>query len=213
MLLVSGTTATMRRLAPDNARHLGHLVVPSQRATDSVRETGLRWAADNGAFAGFDAEAFRRLLRQRQADAGCLWVACPDVVGDARATLARFAEWKDEIAGMGYPVALVGQDGVEDCEIPWYACAAWFVGGSTGWKLSRAAADLVGEARRRGKWCHMGRVNSLRRIRYAWEIGCDSVDGSSMSRFGDTHVPKFLRWVKSLERQPLLFGGTTDDNR
>jgi hypothetical protein len=36
----------------------------------------------------------------------------------------------------------------------------------------------VRDARRRGKWVHMGRVNGLRRLRIALDFGVDSVDGT-----------------------------------
>ena len=40
----------------------------------------------------------------------------------------------------------------------------------------------------RGKWVHMGRVNSTRRIRYAASIGCDSVDGTKWVRWRDRYL-------------------------
>lgn len=46
------------------------------------------------------------------------------------------------------------------------------------WKCTPGAARLVAEARRRGKDVHMGRVNSLKRLRYAQSIGCTSADGT-----------------------------------
>jgi hypothetical protein len=38
----------------------------------------------------------------------------------------------------------------------------------------------------------MGRVNSLRRVRYAKAIGCDSIDGSKFSWFRDTYLREGL---------------------
>ncbi len=43
----------------------------------------------------------------------CLFVAAPDVVADAEATLDLFGGWRREIASQGLPVALVAQDGLE----------------------------------------------------------------------------------------------------
>src|SRR5262245_16682769 len=62
------------------------------------------------------------------------------------------------------------------------------VGGSTAWKMGAAAAGMVGAARGRGAWVHMGRVNSIRRMRYASSIGCQSVDGTKWSRYQDSYV-------------------------
>ncbi len=208
-LLVSGTTKTMQRLLPDAADVLGYLVTPGAgNRVQGMADSGLPWAADNGAFSGFDPERFRHFLGRVRLNPGCLFLAVPDVVADARATLARFREWAEECRASGWPLALVGQDGAEDLEIPWGEFAAWFVGGSTGWKLSQASADLVGEAKRRGLWAHMGRVNSLTRLRAAFGMGCDSVDGTGMSRWGDIHLRKFVCWVRQLRanaaNQPTL---------
>lgn len=71
---------------------------------------------------------------------------------------------------------------------------AWLIGGSTSWKLSAAAAGIVNEAKHRGKWVHMGRVNSRRRVLYAKSIGCDSVDGTVL-RFDPARITKVLEWV------------------
>jgi len=51
----------------------------------------------------------------------------------------------------------------------------------------------------------MGRVNSFQRLQYAFELGCDSVDGSGFSMFPDTYIPKFLRY---LERPQMSLGLT-----
>ncbi len=110
--LVSGTTRSMNRLAARWGGWLGHLMTPIH-ANDPARllVTGLPWAMDNGAFSGFDAVKFRQLLSRVKGLPGCLFVACPDVVADAKATLAMFDLWRDETAAAGHPVALVGQRG------------------------------------------------------------------------------------------------------
>lgn len=206
ILLVSGSTRTVRGLASAWPRRLGHLLTPANgNRPPAILATGLPWAIDNGAFSGFNAAGFRRLLRRVWCLPRCLFVVCPDAVGDAVGTLALFREWRGEVAAAGHPVAFVGQDGVEGMGVPWNEFGAWFVGGSTRWKLSQASADLCGEAKRRGKWVHMGRVNSLRRLTAAYDMGCDSVDGSSMSMFGDKYIHKFCRWVDWVHRQAVLF--------
>jgi hypothetical protein len=196
-LLISGATATLRRHLP--SPYLGHLLVPG--AGNSVRRmlaTGQPWAADNAAFSGFDPGAFAGLLSRIAGKPGCLFVACPDVVGDARATLEQFAVWQPVIASMGLPVALVGQDGLEDLDPPWERMQAFFLGGSTEWKLSDAAASRARAAKARGCWVHMGRCNTLRRLRHAYAIGCDSIDGSAFSRWPGHHIPNALAWLATL---------------
>ncbi len=117
----------------------------------------------------------------------------------------RFGDWRGEVASTGLPVAFVGQDGMGCLTPPWEQFQAWFIGGSTRWKLSQESADLAAEAKSRGKWVHCGRVNSLRRLRAVYLMGCDSVDGSSMSMFGDAHIERFARFVRSLESQPTYY--------
>ena len=61
IVLVSGATTTMRRLADDP--RFGRLVVPSNRnRPDALQLVPGRWACDNGAFAGFDVDAFGVML-------------------------------------------------------------------------------------------------------------------------------------------------------
>ena len=184
-ILVSGGTRDLKAMYRRYPEQLGVLITPRNlsRVTTAAKGLGAPWVADNGAFSGFDLAAFRRMLRRIRGKPGCLFVVCPDVVADARATLARFGEWALEVRASGQPVAFVGQDGAEDLDLPWDDFDAWFIGGSTGWKLSQASADLVAQAKRRGLHVHMGRVNSMRRLRAAVDMGCDSCDGSSYSRW------------------------------
>ena len=123
---------------------------------------------------------------------GCLFVTAPDVVGDAAQTLRNFAEWRSELDG--FPVALVGQDGLG--VPPWDEFDALFIGGTTEWKMGAQARRLIREAKERGKWVHMGRVNSYARGRYARWLGCDSIDGTQFSWFRDTKLPAYLNALR-----------------
>lgn len=204
-ILVSGSTRTVYQVASRYPRHLGLLLAPNNyNSVRRMESTGLPWGADNGCFRGFDSVLFRRLLRRIAGRKRLLWVACPDVVADAHGTLTLFEQWHEEVAAAG-PVAFVGQDGQEDLDMPWNRFDCLFVGGSTDWKLSRVAADLIAEARARGKWVHMGRVNTLRRLRTAFDLGCDSVDGSCFSRWADRWLLWAVRFVRQLETQPTLW--------
>lgn len=78
-----------------------------------------------------------------------------------------------------------------------------FIGGSTEWKLSEEAAELGREAKRRGKWLHMGRVNSLTRLRIASHIGCDSVDGSKVAFAPREATAQIKRWLLQVEAEKL----------
>ena len=206
--LVSGSTKTVRRLAEKGQRNLGVLLTPANgNSVASVCRLGLPYAVDNGAFSGFDAAAFEKLLIELEnAPRKPLWVACPDVVGDAVGTWELFRRWQFRIARRGLPVAFVLQDGQEDLSMPpWPLISAVFIGGSTEFKLGAGAAELVARAKRMRKLVHMGRVNSKARMELAYHIGCDSIDGTSMSMFGDVHIEKFCEWSDELQCAGSLF--------
>lgn len=118
---------------------------------------------------------------------GCLFVCVPDVPGKARETLDRFFEWAAWIKYLGYPVALAAQDGMEYLPIPWGVLDALFIGGKKQdkwwqeWKLGPGAHNLILEAKNRGKWVHVGRVNSHKRMIQVMEMGADSCDGTNTS--------------------------------
>ncbi len=138
---------------------------------------------------------------------GCLFAAAPDVVADAAATLRRESVMRmlGWIRYAGLPVAFVLQDGQESLPVPWDDFDAAFIGGSTSWKLGPAARALAAQARARGKWVHMGRVNSLRRLRYAAAIRCDSADGTFLARGPDVNLPKVLGWLRDVNQQGALW--------
>jgi hypothetical protein len=159
---------------------------------------GWDWCADNSIVGGHypGDEPYLRWLRQRAEHIGrCAFATAPDVVGDAAATLRRSLPMLPRIRDLGYPAALVAQDGLEHLPVPWKSIDAIFVGGSTAWKLGPAAAGLVTRARAHGLTVHMGRVNSLRRLRYAHTIGCHSVDGTFLAYGPDRNLPKLLDWL------------------
>lgn len=175
---------------------LGYIATPAQ---GNVRPEGLTWCADNGCFGkGYpgDVEWFSWLTRHAADAATCAFAVAPDVVGDADATLARSLPWLPKIRELGYPAALVAQDGLESLAVPWGAFDVLFIGGTTEWKLGRHARALIREAKMRGKRVHMGRVNSARRYRYAEHIGCDSVDGTYLTFGPDANLPRLLSWSR-----------------
>lgn len=199
MLLVSGATRTTARFASD--KRLGALLVPG----NGNKPAGKPWACDNGAFAGFREKAFLKMLGKVRGLPGCLWVAAPDVVGDALGTRERFDKWEPVIRAMGFPVALVAQNGLTVETTPWARLECLFLGGDDAFKLGPEARALVAEARRRGKLVHMGRVNTLRRLRYAHSIGCDSVDGTQWSRFAERWLKWGLDGMARIEAQSTMF--------
>jgi hypothetical protein len=138
--------------------------------------------------------------------ARCLFAVAPDIVGDAAGTLRRSEQMLVLIRHYtSFPAALVAQDGLEQMKVPWDEFDALFIGGSTRWKLGPAAARLVAEARDRGKHTHMGRVNSLKRLRYAAAIGCDSADGTFLTFAPDQNLAVALGWDRDVNGQGALW--------
>lgn len=178
---------------------IGQMCTPSERRAPLP---GVTWAADNscgpgkrGVAAGYPGdERWLAWLRKHAEHAPrALFAAAPDVVADAAATLHRSAPFLPVIRALGYPAAFVAQDGLEDLTVPWDDFDVLFIGGSTEWKLGRAALRLMVEARRRGKRVHMGRVNSGRRYAYA-ALYCDHADGTFIAFAPDTNLPRIGRW-------------------
>ena len=193
-----------------DAMHAGHIDYIDTPAQGNKRPEGVPWIADNGAFSDkFDeVKWWQFLLDNAYAARDCVFAVAPDVVGDAAATLERSRPWLPKIRKLGYPAAFVAQDGFESLpEIPWDEFDCLFIGGSTSWKLGPYARAAVREAKVRGKWVHMGRVNSERRWRYADAIGVDSVDGTYLTFGPNANLPKLLAWTRNNDQGALFDGG------
>ena len=164
------------------------------------------WAADNGCFnkpEAYSDDGYLRWLEKFNPE-NCLFAVAPDVVGDAAATRDRAYPMLPKIRELGFKAAYVCQDGETPVQILWDELDAIFIGGSTEWKLSQAAADIAAHAKNKNKWVHMGRVNSYKRLRYAEAIGCDSCDGTYLAFAPDKNKPKLLGWLQSISDEPLL---------
>lgn len=190
MILVSGSTDSVSRFRCDA---LGELMRPG----NGNMPTGPKWAADNGAYAGFEPDAFWSMLGKLRGLPGCLWVAAPDAVADSRETAQLFRAWEPMLHGVGFPVAYVLQDG--ETAPPWDSLECLFVGGSTEYKDGPEAARWAREAKRRGKLLHVGRVNTEARMRKCVAIGADSIDGTTFSRYGDIKIPWGLKTISRIE--------------
>lgn len=205
MLYLANPCAPSVRVAMQDGL-LGYIDTPAQ---GNRRPAGVVWCADNGCFGkGYpgDLKWLAWLEKNAEDACTCLFATAPDVVGDASATLERSVPFLPTIRALGYPAALVAQDGLEDLDVPWDEFDVLFIGGSTEWKLGSAARALVRQAKVRGQHVHMGRVNSARRYRYAYEIGCDSVDGTFLTYGPNVLLPELLSWGR-IENQLSLFSG------
>lgn len=161
--------------------------------------SGKPYGLDNGCFARFERSAWERLLEEAE-EARPIFICAPDIVGDARRTLELFEHFERRLNGL--PRALVLQDGIGNHPIPWDKIAAIFVGGSDAFKISKEAINAAKTAKILGKWVHVGRVNTSRRVRN-WLGLADSIDGSGISRY-DHMLEDVLSMIKGEHKQHEL---------
>jgi len=186
-------------------RNLGFMTSPR---IGQLPFQGEWWALDNGCYSdpgGFSIQRYlgfiQRLAPFRET---CLFVTAPDVPFDAEGTVARWQEYGAGVRALGFPVAFVTQDGMGIEDVPWGDCDALFVGGSTRWKLGHESTSLITHALQLLKWVHVGRVNSLKRLRAAQIAGAQSVDGTYLKFGPDTNWPSLQSWLGELEVQPSM---------
>lgn len=157
------------------------------------------WAADNGCFATrWDATTWLNWLKSKHAPETAVFATVPDVVSDHHATLLRWEQWFPVVKDLGYKPAFVLQDGAKIDDVPWDELEVLFIGGSTDFKLSSAAAQATQHAKQLGKWVHMGRVNSYRRMKLAKQWDVDSTDGTYLAFGPDVNTPRLLAMLAKL---------------
>lgn len=161
---------------------------------------GVIWAGDNGCFnprvaAKFKTADYLAWVAKHRPES-CLFINARDVVGDARATLELALPMLPQIRALGFRAGFVAQEGIEELEVPWSEFDCLFVGGkATAWKLGPIAKRLCCEAKARGKWVHVGRVNSEMRVTYcAEELEADSCDGTFIAFAPDTNMRRLKGW-------------------
>lgn len=198
MLYLTGSLPANPRLfrALEESNHVGALLTPRNHYPSKPIRSWPR-AADNGCFGkDWDDDEWRTWIT---AQSDVLFATVPDVVGDWRATRQRWDTYRADVAHL--PAAYVLQDGQPASDVPWDELDAVFIGGSTDYKLSAACRTICDEAQRRGRWVHMGRVNSLTRMRIAADWGCDSVDGNFLAFGPDQNVPRLLGWLRVIHNE------------
>lgn len=181
-------TGTKRNLDALRAARWGLFVT----AAGVHRNEGMRFMIDNSAFSVWrevlsqaDALArFEALLEKLGRDPLCEGIIAPDIVNGGMASWSLSMSWIDHLLDYGPRVYLPVQPGIAPSTVAPLlgARVGVFVGGSSEWKeaTARAWADL---AREHGARCHVGRVNSLRRLLIVKAAGAHSFDGSGPSRF------------------------------
>jgi hypothetical protein len=184
-------------------KNFGVIMNPRNYALKYGVKEGRWWALDNDCYnGGFDADAYFKKIEQLNPYMDkCLFLVCPDVVGNAKATLFLWNTWKSDIKEYG-PIAFVAQDGIEHTAIP-YDFDWMFIGGTTEFKMGEVAKDCIRGAHAMGKPVHVGRVNSIGRFRYFQKLGVDSVDGTS-PLFGPQKLAR-RRWTNAVAQLPFRY--------
>jgi hypothetical protein len=192
------------RFGADNGFYgLGSKADPTPEQDAAAVEKWLRWLVESIAPLGN----------------ACLFATVPDVlrwieldgkripVGDAEGTLARYPRLASIVRKLGLPAALVAQDGLEldgdflvagSERLSWDDVDVIFVGGSDAYKLGPDARRVCEEARARGKWVHVGRVNSWKRIALVRDYA-DSVDGTFLGFGPRANWPRLEGWLDRLD--------------
>lgn len=208
-LIDQQSSEVQRKLAEYPHLVTGQLLTPLSR----YNNWGGWFAIDNGAFSGLDREGWFRLLSKHKPQMeNCLFVAIPDIVGNARRTHELFGMITQEPATHPWSTkwCLVLQDGIEDTYIDWnmHKGRALFVGGTDRFKDSSAAWDIVKTAKAIGDiHVHVGRVNTWSRFKTYLEVGADTCDGSGVSKY-DHMLRDIAGQLAGDQQQPKLFGET-----
>lgn len=166
--------------------------------------SGKLYGLDNGCFSKFKSDTWRRLLREAKEQELVnqpKFVCAPDIVADARRTLELFDMFYDEIAPL--KVCLVLQDGIGNFSIDWNRVDAVFVGGSDAFKISTEAINACKVAKMLGKWVHVGRVNTVERVKN-WIGLADSIDGSGISKYDYMLEAVLNQIIGNVPQQNLL---------
>ena len=202
MIAYASRTGTKRNL--NALRSAGWRLLVS--AAGVLRHEGFPYALDNGAWSAFtkgrpfDVAAFQKALRALGANAD--WTVLPDVVAGGLPSLELSLKWMRVVLNESPRALLAVQDGMSADDVRAFLGprVGLFVGGSTGWKLDTLAAWST-LAQSVGCWCHVGRVNTRRRIARCVQAGATSFDGTSATRFAKT-----LPFLDEARRQ-LPLGG------
>lgn len=179
-------------------------------ATGALRNEGLPYALDNGAWTAFqqgkpfDEKKFGHALAKMGRDAD--FVVIPDIVAGGLPSLEMSLRWMRRVLDASERGLVAVQDGIEPADIIDLIGqrVGIFVGGSTPWKLRTMPMWGV-LAAQKGAWLHVGRVNSGKRIQLCADAGATSFDGTSVPRFPKNLRP-LERALRRADAQPRLPG-------
>lgn len=188
MIPYASNTGTLSTIAALRKAAWRVLITPSKPKPPD----NLRFAIDNGAWSAytqhlpFNTKGFLSLVERYGYAAD--FVVIPDIVEGGQKSFDFSLDWIPRLIHLKQ-LLLALQDGVTPQEVERVLAdnpnVGLFLGGSTRFKLSTMREwGLV--AANWNRWYHVGRVNSIVRIRCAAASGATSFDGTSVSRFAKT---------------------------
>lgn len=190
--MIAYASRTGTRSTLDALRAAGWRLLVS--ASGALRAEGFPYALDNGAWSAFqqgrpfDEAAFSRALAKMGDRAD--FVVVPDIVCGGAASLDLSFRWLPRCLEAAPRVLIAVQNGHQPHQIDELLGprVGVFVGGDTQWKISTIPI-WAAVASKRNAWCHVGRVNTARRIALCADAGADSFDGTSAIKFPSTIGP------------------------
>lgn len=176
------------RRVPDMERHypgqLGEMINSDYWV---YPKCSVPWVLDNGRYSAWskgrqwnEERYLATLAKAKTVDRPPHWIAVPDVVADAPATIHEWRHWSERLRDMtGWPLALCVQNGMskDDVESLHPQPSVIFVGGTKEWKW-----------RTLWSWCrgfprvHVGRCGSFDQLVNAHRCGAESCDGTGFFR-------------------------------
>lgn len=157
------------------------------------------YAFDNGAYKNFNEIGFFKMLDASKKYTAPIFVVCPDVVGCHARTIALWQYYYTALKKYNYPLAFVAQNGCTPEMVP-KNCDWIFIGGLDPWKM-----DNIHRFIGFGKPVHVGRVNSISRLKYCESLGVNSIDGTGWMRFRGKNFFDLLDWFTGDKKQLQLF--------
>jgi hypothetical protein len=151
-------------------------------------------ALDNGAYSawtkgyGFDEYLFLKQLSMCiQKKLKLDFVVSPDIVAGGVESVYFSIDWARRL--VGHPLYFAVQDGMQPEHVnpTLHMFKGIFIGGTLKWKLETGQM-WVEWAHSHQKPCHIGRVGTFENLRWAKQIGADSVDSTTFTRNDTMHI-------------------------
>ncbi len=175
-------TAPTTKYFLNDPKHFGCIFSVSRQVGGQILslKLGCLWLFENARYTNrFNETKWIRLLQRfspyKETNIG---VAVPDIPYKAAETITEFWKYHHIPKMYGYKVAFVTQNGMTINDIPWSEIDTLFIGGDNKHKRGLEGQTLALEAKRLGKWVHVGRCNSGWAMLNHW-TWADSADGTT----------------------------------